>query len=480
MNAMKRIGRLALATIVAMALFTACQPKPKVQKVYVVSTNDMHANIDNFPQMAALIDSLRTVHPDLLLFGAGDNRSGNPINDRYSEPARPMYELMNEVGFDLSTFGNHEWDGGPYALRNVLGWAKFPFVCANVSFDDSLQMPNVYPYVVFEREGLKLGVIGGIQLGLNGLPDFHPKNANGSHFTPIGEVLPRCLDDLKDCNAIFLLSHCGYEEDRETAEKFPELAAIFGGHTHTRVAEKQLVNGVMVTQAEAKVKFVTLSTFTFIDGKLVDKDMELLSIKDFPKKNEKVAEMVKQYNSDPYFSTVVATNLSPVDSRESLGCLMTDAIRTVAGADMGFQNPGGVRFDTLSARPVTIKDILALDPFDNEIVRFTLTGEEIIRLMKSCFTTDGGPIYCSGCSYTFSINDNDEMDDIKVTLDNGRALKMKAKYDVVMNSYMSSVFKYEHEDEGTSTFRSSNEMMMEFLVQHPELDYGEVCRVVEK
>ena len=87
---MKRISRLMLAACAAILLFTACQPKVKEQKVFIVSTNDMHANIDNFPQLAALIDSLRSVHPDLLLFSAGDNRSGNPINDRYAESTKPM------------------------------------------------------------------------------------------------------------------------------------------------------------------------------------------------------------------------------------------------------------------------------------------------------------------------------------------------------------------------------------------------------
>ena len=477
---MKNIFRLTLATFVAMLFLVACQPKPKEQKIYVVSTNDMHANIDNFPQLAGLLDSLRSVHPDLLLFSAGDNRSGNPINDRYEQPAKPMYELMNAVKFDLSCFGNHEWDGGPIALRNVLGWANFPFVCANVTFDDTLQMPNVHPYAIFERDGLKIGVIGGIQLGENGLPDFHPKNANGSHFVPLDEVLPQYIEDLQDCNAVFLLSHCGYEEDREIAEKFPKLDAIIGGHSHTRVAEKQLIGDVMVTQAEAKVKFVTLSTFTFIDGVLVDKDMELLSIKNFPKRNAEVQAMVDEYNSNEYFRTVVTTNLTPVESYESLGCLMTDAIRYTTNSDMGFQNPGGVRFDTLSARPVTLKDIFALDPFDNEIIAYTLTGQEIINLMKSCFITDDGPIYCSGCSYSYKVDDNGEMTDIKVKLENGKPLKMDAQYSVVMNSYMSSVFDYEHEDEGHTTFRSSNELMLEYLSQHPEIDYGSISRVTEE
>ena len=477
---MKTFAKLTMVACAAILLITACQPKPKEQKVYIVSTNDMHANIDNFPQFAALMDSLRSVHPDLLLFSAGDNRSGNPINDRYAEPCKPMYELMNKVGFDLSTFGNHEWDGGPDGLRKVLGWANFPFVCANVTFDDTLQMPNHRPYVIFNRDGLKLGVIGGIQLGPNGLPDSHPKNCVGSNFVPITDVLPEYLNELKDCNAIFLLSHCGYEEDRETAEQFPQLTAIFGGHSHTRVAEKQLVNGVMVTQAEAKVKFVTLSTFTFLDGKLVDKDMQLLSIKEFPKRNAEVQAMVDEYNSNEYFRTVVTNNLTPIESYESLGCLMTDAIRKISGADMGFQNPGGVRFDTLSARPVTLKDIFALDPFDNEIIAFSLSGQEILNLMKSCFVTDGGPIYCSGCSYSYKVDDKGEMTDIKVKLENGKPLDLNAKYNVVMNSYMSTVFDYEHEDEGQSTFRSSNEMMLEYLAHQPEIDYGKTSRVTEK
>ena len=476
---MKKLSKLMLAALFAALFLSACGPKE--QKIYIVSTNDIHANIDNFPKMAALLDSLRAVHPDLLLFGAGDNRSGNPINDRYAEPGRPVIELMNAVGFDLSCFGNHEWDGGPIALRNVLGWANFPFVCANVTFDDTLQMPNVHPYAIFERDGLKIAVIGGIQLGENGLPDFHPKNASGSHFVPLEDVLPEYINELRgDCNALFLLSHCGYEEDRETAEKFPQLDAIFGGHSHTRVAEKQLVGNVMVTQAEAKAKFLTLSTFTFLDGKLVDKDMQLLSIRDFPKRNEKVSAMLKEYNSDPYFSTVVATNLTPVESYESLGCLMTDAIRYTLGVDMGFQNPGGVRFDTLSVRPITIKDIFTLDPFDNEIIQYTLTGQEILDMMKSCFITDHGSIYCSGCSYSYKVDDNGEMTDIKVTLEDGKPLDLKAKYDIVMNSYMASTFDYEHEDPGTTTFHTSNELMLEYLGQHPEIDYGNVSRVKEE
>ena len=92
---------------------------------------------------------------------------------------------------------------------------------------------------------------------------------------------------------------------------------------------------------------------------------------------------------------------------------------------------------------------------------------------------DKGPIYCSGCSYTYKTVDEHHVSDIKVTLDNGQPLDMNAKYDVVMNSYMSDVFEFEHEDDGATTFRTSNDLMLEFLKEHPDLDYGNATRLKE-
>ncbi|MBQ2077362.1 MAG: metallophosphoesterase, partial [Bacteroidales bacterium] len=97
--------------------------------LYVVSVNDMHGNIDNFPQFAALLDTLRKQYPDLLLISAGDNRTGHPVNDRYPKPSYPITQLMNEVHFDLSTLGNHEFDIGVDGLRNVVDWSNFDYVC---------------------------------------------------------------------------------------------------------------------------------------------------------------------------------------------------------------------------------------------------------------------------------------------------------------------------------------------------------------
>lgn len=467
---------IALAIVFGMA---SCQPKET--KLYIATINDMHANIDNFPKLAYVLDSLRALYPDMLLFSAGDIRSGNPINDRYEVPSLPMYELMNAVGFDLSCCGNHEWDAGVRNMRELMNIAKFPFVCANATFDDSLNMP-VKPYVIIERNGLKLGVIGAIQLGLSGTPDFHPKNAGGSHFRPAEEVIPEYLSLRDECNALFLLSHCGFEADVEMADKFPQFDAIFGGHTHILVDSTRLFNGVMITQAMNRIKYLTFNTFTFDNkGKMIAKESQVIPIGKVQNKNEKIQAMVDEYNNNGVFQQVVGYNDAEIDDcYECLGSFMADADLEIAGADMAFQNYGGVRIDSFSVRPIILKDLFTLDPFDNELVLFNMTGQEIIDFLKVSFITDKGPNYCSGCTYSYSVDDEGQMKDCKVKLANGKPLDLKATYKVVMNSYMASVFKFEHADPGTSSFHTSNEALIEYLKEHQHINYAGAIRVQEK
>ena len=91
------VMRLATASI---AILLAAMVTAQTKEITILAVNDMHAAIDRFPKFAALVDSLRTVHPDLLLFSAGDNRTGNPVNDMHAESSLPMTMLMNKVGFN--------------------------------------------------------------------------------------------------------------------------------------------------------------------------------------------------------------------------------------------------------------------------------------------------------------------------------------------------------------------------------------------
>ena len=471
---------LVLSVVFALAFFMmACQPKET--KIYVASINDMHANINNFPKLAYIIDSLRAEHPDMLLFSAGDNRSGNPFNDRFGEPSRPIIDLMNATGFDLCELGNHEWDDGPENLRQMMEWADFPFICANVTFEDSLNI-SVEPYVILERNGLKIGVIGGIGIEMNGIPAFHPKNADGSHFDSIEKVLPQYMGLRDECDLLFMLSHCGFEEDVELAEQFPQFDAIFGGHSHTLVDSLRVFNGVLITQAMNKVKYLTFSTFTVNKKKgTVDKESVVIPIETCASRNENIQAMIDEFNSNEVFKQVLATNDSDiVDCRECLGDLMADAYREVTGSELGFQNHGGVRIQSMPAGPITLGDLFTLDPFDNGIVTIVMTGQEVVDFIDASNYTDHGLNLCSGCTYTYTVDEEGNRTGFEVTLDNGKPLKMDRKYKVAMNNYMLAAFAFDHGDDGASADISSNEAIVKYLEAHPHIDYASVSRIHER
>ena len=469
--------RLALCVVLGVLLgLSGCRPKET--KVYVASVNDMHANINNFPKLAYVIDSLRAEHPDLLLFSAGDNRSGNPFNDRYGEPSRPIIELMNATGFDLCALGNHEWDNGPEGIRLMTEWADFPFICANVTFDDSLNIP-IKPCVVLERNGLKIGVVGGIEIGMNGIPAFHPKNAGGSHFDSIEKVLPNYMNLRDECDLLFMLSHCGFEEDVEIAGRFPQFDAIFGGHSHTLVDSLRLFNGVLVTQAMSRVKYLTFSTFTVREKEgVVDRESVVIPIESRVSRSERIQAMVDEFNSNEVFKQVLGTNDTDiVDCRECLGSLMADAYREVTGSEMGFQNHGGVRMVSLPAGAITLGDVYSLDPFDNSLVTLSMTGQEIVDFIEASDHTDHGLNFCSGCTYTYVTDEEGNNTGFQVTLDNGKPLKMDKKYKVAMNSFMFAAFSFNHEDQGVSAEVSSNEAVIKYLEAHPHVNYAGVSRM---
>ena len=115
---MKTIQRKTWAVItlsvIVLLSWTSCGTSRKQALVpqepkmlHILAVNDMHAAIDHFPRFVFMVDSLRALYPDMLLFSGGDNQTGNPINDQYSPKGLPMIELMNALRFDVSAVGNH-------------------------------------------------------------------------------------------------------------------------------------------------------------------------------------------------------------------------------------------------------------------------------------------------------------------------------------------------------------------------------------
>ncbi len=442
-------------------------------EIDILAVNDMHANIDMFPKFAAMVDSLRAVYPNLLLFSAGDNRTGNPVNDQYDPVNYPMITLMNEVGFDLCAVGNHEWDADVDNLRNDIKRARFPFLCANVFIPESVNL-DIKPYVAFEHQGVKMAVVGMIEVRHDGIPGAHPKNLTQVSFKRAHEVLPqyRYLNDQND--VVILLSHCGVEDDMELAQANPWLDAIIGGHSHTLIEHPTETNGVLVTQSGSHLKYATLVKLWVKDNRVVGKEAVVLDVNKVRKEKPEIKKLIDEFNDAPALNEPIAVAKTKFENPEELGCLITDALREISGADFAFQNTGGVRVNHLKKGPITVKDVYSIDPFNNEVVVYQMTGQQLKRFVVNTYKKNGGyPSYVSGMTY--SVDDNGDHINVYLNPDKGSFGK-NTIYKVAINSYMASTVNIESVDEGRSQFMTSEEMMIEFLRRHKEVDYQGVVR----
>ena len=149
---MKHLFRAFFLT--AAVLTAACTPRERT--LVILSTNDMHAKIQRFPQLAAAVEACRDTAQLVVLVDAGDRWTGNAFVDKVSVPGKPMIELMNRLGYDVMTFGNHEFDHGQAFLGRMVDSISAEIVCANC-ISDTCTFPQVAPYAVIERDGIRIG-----------------------------------------------------------------------------------------------------------------------------------------------------------------------------------------------------------------------------------------------------------------------------------------------------------------------------------
>ena len=473
---MKKISLKSILT--AFLLIFTLSVSAQDKTVNILAINDMHAYLDRMAQFGGVVDSLRAIYPDLFIVSSGDNRTGNPFNDMYPEPSRPMTELMNAIGFNVSTLGNHEFDAGFQNLKKLMNLSTFPHIVCNVFPADSMGY-KFEPYKIFDVSGVKVGVLGVLQINSLGIPDCHPDKAKGLRFSPVAQTVDKYADALrKQCDIELLVSHIGFDEDKEMAQKFPMFDAILGGHSHTYVNGNTLVNNVLITQSKNKVRFCTLIKFNLQDGKVVSKSSEVIDIENSKLKSEKIAKMVADFCKNPELEKRVTTLEKPVKGYDNFGCMMTDGQAAASNCQIAIQNGGGVRFDYHDAGDFTVKDALMLDPFGNLIWTFKLTGRQILDIIKLCKERDEGvEPYVSGMSYIMYVDkDNPEkVLEVNGFLPNGKPIKPKKVYTVAANSYTVSITDMKQYG-GVETNKTSCDCMREFLSQKASVDYSTTRR----
>ena len=177
---MMRIARVAslMALCLMMSLTAGAQ-----KELVILHTNDTHSCImplsknladtmlagrAGFLRRVAMLKDERRKNPDLLLFDSGDFSQGSPYYTLFKGDVE--VGLMNRMGYDAGTIGNHEFDFGLENMARVFGKLNFPVVCANYKFSQYGLDKLVKPYIILKRKGLRIGVFG-LSPELDGLVD---------------------------------------------------------------------------------------------------------------------------------------------------------------------------------------------------------------------------------------------------------------------------------------------------------------------
>lgn len=383
---MKRISRLmAVITafvITAIAGIAGTVPvdlvyaeKTDTDTVSVIFTHDMHSHLDEFTKLKTAMDTVKEDYPDSFILDAGDFSMGTPYQVIFSTEAAEL-RMMEYLGYEATTFGNHEFDYRATGLAGMFDAAteagvSIEFLSANIDWDatladDSLREDaqvlkdacdnyGVKEYTVLEHDGVKAAVFG--ILGKNAV-DYAPES--GLIFKDAQEAAADTLDKIKkneDVDMIICLSHCGTFENEEDvleetedyllAEACPDIDLIISGHSHTVLDEVVQVGDTYIVSCGAYNANMGHAVLEHkAGGGYVLVSYELTPLDDTVKGDAAVESELDKYRAladEEYFSRygfsmdqVIATNdveftaieeLGTVQGEEPLGDLITDAYK---------------------------------------------------------------------------------------------------------------------------------------------------------
>ncbi len=477
------LGLLRKPAVALLALLLALPlvAGPNEGKILLVSVNDMHATFDRLPKLKHLVDSLKNSCPNVLVLSAGDNRTGNPFNDQYPVSSLPMTELMNYAGFDASAVGNHDFDAKTSGLIEMINHSRFPYLAANVELPDS-QKGRLQGYKIFTMaNGMRVGVLGLLQLNGSGIPDTHPKNVEGVRFYPIRETIERHRFLRKECDIVILLTHLGLDVDLQLAEEYADFADIIvGGHTHTKIEGGITRNGVLITQAENKLKYATVTTIETSGKAIVSKRAELVDLKSMP--SDKSAEaLVKYFSDNDELNQVIGQLADSIQDEETMGGLMGQSWIGETQADVAVINNGNVRITELPAGDIHLADVFRIDPYDNDVILLELTGEELKALLLACQRADEAKFpFLIGAKYEAKVNPKDSAQIESLTLKNldGKKFDMKKVYKVVTSSYVMSISKFNHKKKGEVLDVKCNALMVRYIRRVRHIRQSKSCNVL--
>ena len=230
------------------------------KSLILLHTNDFHNHLN--PAQAAFIKNEKAKHENVLLLDSGDAISAGNVGVRPG--GEPILTLMSETGYDAMTLGNREFHVADTLLRLKLSKAKFPILCANIRWreDKGETLPVVPSLIKTLPNGLRVAVFGLTVPMVT--PRMTARLVSAFVFDdPVQTARAQIARLRPDADAVIALTHIGLREDERLAALCPELDLIIGGHSHNKLYEPQVVNGVPIVQAGWFGHFLGETTLTW-------------------------------------------------------------------------------------------------------------------------------------------------------------------------------------------------------------------------
>ena len=428
-NLCKKALAISLILCMALSVFTGVVYANDNDAVVILYENDAHCAVEGYSKLAAMKAELSDSYANVGVVSAGDYIQGSSLGT--VSTGKYIVDLMNLVGYDALTLGNHEFDYRLSRLNELVGMMNTKPVSCN--FQKIGEDKSYFePYSIVSYGAVDVAYIG--ITTPNTLTSASPaqfKDDAGNYIYTFNvdklyEVIQNSIDSAKSQGAdyIIAISHIGYEDDNQ----FVDIAdlvkntdgfdVVLDGHSHSVIENMKLADkgGNEVVLSSTGTKFEHIGKLTIKDGNITT---ELVKTADYTKTDAAVDARIKEINDEYSVLGERKVAVSEVDlithnkdgkrlvrtEETNLGDLCADAFRLVMGADIGYANGGGIRAP-IAKGDVTFNDVLSVFPFNNRAVVVEVKGQAIRDFLELAVkywpTEDGSFPHLSGI--TFSLN----------------------------------------------------------------------------
>jgi len=418
---MKKAGALSTSAICAALLSLALVMPVWAQEVSITlfHMNDTHGRALPGNNIIG-VDTIAAIHAateNSLLIDAGDTFHGLPFANL--NQGADIVELMNAAGYDLFTPGNHDFNFGYIRLLELNEMADFEFVASNVYIGGELAFS---PISIREIEGVRLGFFGLTT------PDTAfltaPDNVADAYFSAVNTAAQAAVAQLQEegVDMIIAIAHLGdgFEGPNRSgslAQAIDGIDLIIDGHSHTLYEEGIWVENTLIVSVEDHGQFVGLVELSFYNGELQSQEASIIDVETarayfepMPEVSAIIEQILEAQSEE--LATVVASlqyTLYEYNIRTQempLGNMIADATRLATGADIAFENGGGMR-DILAAGEVTRGDVIAVLPFGNYVHVLEISPAQLREALENGVSHMPEPSgrfpQISGFSFTFDV-----------------------------------------------------------------------------